>query len=192
MAAQTALASLEGDSYILLVTDGAPNCNSALDGFSCTCTGPSCLLNNLNCLDDARTVAAIESAAAAGVGTYVIGYDTGSWASVLDAMAAAGGTGRTTHFPVGDGASLETALRDIGGSVVSCTYELEMPPGDIRYVRVTVDGMDVDHESVSGDGNGWRLEGDRTITLIGDDCDDLKDGESHDISIVVECTPIII
>ncbi len=191
MAARTALASLEGDSYVLLVTDGAPNCNGALDGASCRCTGPSCFLNNLNCLDDVNAVAAVEALAAAGIGTYVIGYDTAGWADVLDAMAAAGDTGRATHFPVGDRASLETTLRDIGGSVVSCTYELAMPPGDVRYVRVTVDGTDVPHESVSGDGNGWVLEGDRTVTLVGAPCDDLKDGESHDISIVVECEPVI-
>lgn len=76
------------------------------------------------------------------LGTYVIGYDTGEWVEVLDRMAAAGDTGRSMHFPVGDQASLESALRAVAGSVVSCTYEL-VPPGDVHYVRVTVDGVDV-------------------------------------------------
>lgn len=191
-AAQTELASLEGKSYVLLVTDGAPNCASGHNGLSCRCTGASCFANALNCLDDVAAVAAVEALAAADIGTYVIGYDTGEWVDVLDRMAAAGGTGRTTHFPVGDRASLESALRDIGGSVVSCTYELETAPGNIRYVRVQVDGTDVPHESVNGDGNGWVLEGDRTINLVGNACEDLKDGEPHDISIAVECEPVLI
>lgn len=190
--ARSELASLEGKSYVLLVTDGAPNCNEALSGASCRCTGGSCAFNNLNCLDDANAIAAVEALAADGIGTYVIGYDTSEWADVLDQMASAGDTGRTSHFPVGDEASLESALRDIGGSVVTCSYELEMPPGNIRYVRVTVDGTDVDHESVTGDGNGWVLEGDRTINLVGTACENLEDGEAHDISIVVECEPVLI
>lgn len=190
-AARAELASLEGDSYVLLVTDGAPNCASGQNGFTCRCTGGSCLINALNCLDDTNAVAAVQELAAAGIGTYVIGYDTGEWVEVLDRMASAGGTGNTAHFPVGDQASLETALRDIAGSVVSCTYELAMPPGDIRYVRVTVDGTDVPHESASGDGSGWVLEGDRTVTLVGSACDSLKDGAPHDIGIVVECEPVL-
>lgn len=125
------------------------------------------------------------------IGTYVIGYDTGEWVEVLDRMAAAGDTGRSTHFPVGDQASLESALRAVAGSVVSCTYELAMPPGDVHYVRVTVDGVDVPHESARSEGNGWVLEGDRRVTLVGSACDALKDGEAHAIGIVVECEPVL-
>jgi hypothetical protein len=112
------------------------------------------------------------------------------WADVMDRMAAEGGTSFTRHIPVRDGASLEGALRDIGGSVVSCSYDLAMPPGDIHYVRVTVDGTDVAHESVAS-GGGWRLEGDRTITLYGRACEGVQDGEAHHIDVVVECTPVI-
>lgn len=190
-AARAELATLEGDSYVLLVTDGAPNCASGHNGFTCRCTGGSCLINPLNCLDDANAVAAVQELAAAGIGTYVIGYDTGEWVEVLDRMATAGDTGRSTHFPVGDEASLESALRAVAGSVVSCTYELAMPPGDIHYVRVTIDGVDVPHESAADDGNGWVLEGDRTITVIGSTCDTLKDGEAHHIGVVVECEPVL-
>lgn len=191
-AARAELSSLEGDSYVLLVTDGAPNCASGQNGFTCRCTGGTCLINPLNCLDDVNAVAAVQALAGAGIGTYVIGYDTGEWVEVLDRMAAAGDTGRSTHFPVGDRASLESALRTAAGSVVSCVYELATPPGDVRFVRVTIDGVDVPHESVSGDGNGWTLDGDRAVTLIGSACDMLRDGEAHEIGIVVECEPVLI
>lgn len=194
-AAVAALSGLEGDSYVLLVTDGAPNCNEGLDDFSCRCTAPGplgCLDAPYNCLDDTRAVAAVGRLAAAGIGTYVIGYDTSEWASVMNAMASAGDTGHTTHFAVGDGASLELALRDIGSSVVSCTYELASPPGDVHYVRVTVDGETVDHEMVAGSGEGWRLDGDRTVELQGAACANVRDGNPHDIRIAVECEPVII
>lgn len=192
-AARSHLASLEGDGYVLLVTDGAPNCNAALDGRSCTCVATNCVSNHLNCLDDVEAVNAVEELAEAGIRTYVIGYDTAGWAHVLDRMAAAGATGRTTHFPVGDQASLADALSEIGGTLSSCSYELEsVPPNNHRYIRVTVDGVTIPHASVMNDGNGWILEGDRTITLVGDACEALKDGEAHDINIVVECEPILI
>jgi len=191
-AARDVLTPLEGQSYVLLVTDGAPNCNDTLDGSSCTCTGGLCLLNPYNCLDDVRTVRALEDLAAAGIGTYVIGYDTGEWSSVLNRMAVAGATGRTSAFEVTDGTSLEGALREISGSVVSCRYDLAMPPGDYHYVRVQIDDTDVPHTSVSGVDTGWENDGDRTVLLVGTPCDTLRDGREHHVTIVVECSPVII
>ena len=193
-AARAALTSVPGRRSVLLVTDGGPNCNSALDGFSCRCTRPEggCWLDNWSCLDDDRTVAAVRALRDAGISTYVVGYDTAAWADVMDRMAAEGGTPLSRHIQVTDRASLEGALRDIGGSVVSCSFDLSEPPGDVRYVRVTVDGAPVDHESVRGDGSGWALEGDRTVTLLGPSCDAVQDGTDHTISVVVECTPVII
>ena len=193
-AARAALASVPGSRSVLLVTDGGPNCNAAHDGFSCRCTLPEggCWFDSLSCLDDDRTVAAVRALRDAGISTYVVGYDTAAWADVMDRMAAEGGTPFTRHIQVTDRASLEGALRDIGGSVVSCSFDLSEPPGDVRYVRVTVDGATVDHESVRSDGSGWALEGDRTITLLGPSCDAVQDGADHTISVVVECTPVII
>ena len=193
-AALAALAGVAGTRSVLLVTDGAPNCNEALDDRTCRCTSGEADCSGWpgDCLDDARSVAAVRALREAGISTYVVGYDTGEWADVMDRMAAEGGTAFTRHLQVTDRASLEAALRDIGGSVASCSFDLGEPPGDIRYVRVTVDDGTVDHESVSADGSGWRLEGDRTITLLGPDCARVQDGADHRISVVVECSPVII
>jgi Mg-chelatase subunit ChlD len=193
--AQRELAGVDGQRFVVLVTDGAPNCNFGLDERTCRCTDTTADPGDCwadDCLDDADTVAAVSALASAGIPTYVIGYDTGIWASVMDRMAAAGGTSFTRHIPVSDGASLAGALRDIGGSVVSCSFDLSMPPGDVTYVRVTVDGATIPHESAASAGNGWQLEGDRTITLVGDDCRNVQDGEPHTIEVAVECTPVII
>lgn len=188
-AARGALAGLEGRSYVVLVTDGAPNCNSALDGRTCRCGSDtmSCADNPRLCIDADRSVAAVEGLADAGIPTFVVGYDTSAWADVLDRMATAGGTEHRTHIPVTDGASLESALEGIAGSVVSCVVDLDEPPFAIQYVHVTLDGADVPHESVAMGGGSWALSGDRSVELRGAACETLRDGGEHTLRVTREC-----
>jgi len=198
-AARQALAGLPGTSYVLLVTDGAPNCNATLDSQTCTCTSArtsDCSGAPVDgglagrktpelCLDDDATVAAITALSAAGVHTFVIGYDTTDFDATLDRMAAAGGTARSTYYPVSDGAALESAFQSISGFVVSCTFELGVPPADARYVSVSIDGHRV------REGTGWQLVGSRVVELVGDTCASVSDGKPHDILIVRECEPML-
>lgn len=188
-AAREALAGLEGRSYVLLVTDGAPNCNDALDPDTCRYAG-NIADNPRLCIDADRTVAAIDDLREAGISTFVVGYDTSEWADVLDRMAAAGGTERTTHVPVGDEASLRDALESIAGSVVSCTVELEEAPHSIHFVRVSLDGTDVLHESVATEGGSWRLVGERQVELRGRACEVLRDGGEHELRVTRECVEL--
>jgi hypothetical protein len=105
-----------GDRYVLLTTDGGPNCN--LDtGF--TCDYDSCVLNlegdtagcptpeavaggaepinccdgnTLSCVDDQRVLEQIEALAGIGVRTLVVGIaGSAPFAAHLDAFAQAGG-----------------------------------------------------------------------------------------------------
>ncbi|MFH1438378.1 MAG: vWA domain-containing protein, partial [Pseudomonadota bacterium] len=94
----------ENPKYILLATDGAPNCNESLDPYTCTCTctnASECALcdNEFqpfpgNCLDDARTNAALGQLRRDGITTYVIALSDAAreWGDVLQSMAEAGGT----------------------------------------------------------------------------------------------------
>lgn len=187
-AAREALANSDRPSYVILVTDGAPNCNSQRDGrANCQCTASGLCGNDqwTYCLDDARSVEAIGELAAAGIPTFVIGYDTSEWESVLNAMAEAGNTGRS-YIPVQDQTSLQAALAEIGGSVMSCTYELDRAVSDPRYVRVTLDGTDIRM------GDAWELEGQQTVRIVGDACDTLQDGGAHTLTIVVECDIVVV
>ena len=188
-AARTALAGLEGRSYVLLVTDGAPNCNGALDGASCRCGSDtmSCSSNPRLCIDADRTVEAVGALRTAGIDTFVVGYDTSVWADVLDRMATAGGTDFTSHIPVGDEGSLRRALEAISGSVISCSVDLEEAPFSVRFVHVMLDGVDVPHESVATGTSSWRLVGDRTVELRGTACETLRDAAAHDLRIAREC-----
>ncbi len=103
---------LEGSKWVLLATDGGPNCNSAI-----TCTKETCTQNmdltcaggiatttvnccdttgqpnaNMSCLDDVAVVKQIATLAGVGVGTYVIGIPgSEAYAATLNKMAQAGG-----------------------------------------------------------------------------------------------------
>jgi hypothetical protein len=201
--AKTSLASLPGNSYVLLVTDGAPNCDLALDPSTCACTSdtvsdcrgqqvvdggvpPPHPPEPVLCLDDTATIAAVTDLANAGVQTFVVGYDASGFQTTLDQMAAAGGSARTTYFPVSDGTELAQQFQAISKYVVSCQYELSAAPPDDRFVSVAVDNHRVAKDV------GWKLIGDRTVELIGDTCKLVSDGSgAHQVLIVRECRPVI-
>ncbi len=188
-AAGEAMATMDGDSYILLVTDGAPNCNDEAGlGGECTCPGGICDYWE-QCLDDNRTVKTIESLAQNGVKTFVIGYDTGGLTDVLNRMAIAGDTGSSQYIAVNDQSSLSDALESLTSQVASCSYELENVPSDIRYVSVKLGGEQIDHESIATDG-GWRLDGNK-VEILGGDCETLQAQDVAKIDITVECELVL-
>ena len=159
--------------YVLLVTDGDPNCvdNQGQSG---------------DVAAQEASYAAIDALTAAGIKTYVIGYDTrdSDFAQVLDEMARRGGTGDTAHRPVEDQASLEAEFQAIAGSAISCTFVLEQAPPDPSYVLVEIDGEQINLD----DPNGWTLSEDGlTVQVQGDACVTLSDGREHVLSVEVLC-----
>lgn len=85
------------EDFVLLLTDGLPNCNDNLNFLTCTCTSspaPPCMSNE-DCLDKTATVAQVQSMRAAGIRTIVIGFGADVLGSIaqdtLEAMAEAGG-----------------------------------------------------------------------------------------------------
>jgi von Willebrand factor type A domain len=101
------------ENFVLLLTDGLPNCNIALDANTCTCTstaGPPCSLGNNDCLDDVATVAQVKAMRTNNIRTIVIGFGAdvvgGIAEDTLEAMADAGGFVRkcpNTNESCGDG-----------------------------------------------------------------------------------------
>lgn len=118
-------------SYVLLVTDGLPNCNASLDvnAATCTCTvprvagNPNC--NTARCLDDVGTRAAAADLLAAGYPVYVVGFGAEVSAdnnvAVLNAMAQAGGT--TQAYITDNATGLYTKLRTIIDGVNNCCQD---------------------------------------------------------------------
>jgi hypothetical protein len=157
------------DRFVLLVTDGQPNCNA---------DGPRKFTADLE-----ATLAVLKDLAAQSVPTFVFGYRTEAFAPEMDQMAAAGGTSQ--HHAVEDDATIVAAFATLGSSLAACTFELdEVPPGP-EFVRVRLDGTDLELKA-----NGFTLEGERGIRLDGAACATLRDGGQHAVSVSVECEPV--
>jgi hypothetical protein len=157
------------DRFVLLVTDGQPNCNAA---------GPAKATEDL-----AATLDVLADLAAQHVPTFVFGYRTEALATVMDQMAAAGGT--VKHHAVEDDATILAAFEALGSSLAACTFELDEAAPGPEFVRVRLDGVDL-----ALDSDGFTLEGEKTIRLGGDACAALRDGSQHAISVSVECEPV--
>jgi hypothetical protein len=208
------LTELEGTTSVVLVTDGAPNCN-----FDALCDVDECTLNiemvsydgrlcdaSYNCCDPTNTgsnargycadidasEAAIDALADEGIQTYVIGMPGAEqYGTLLDRLAAAGGTARgaeTDYYAVGDAEELETVLHDIGtGIAISCSIELEEAPENPARVNVYFDGEIVPAD----DADGWAWDGEQHIEVHGAACDRLRSGEILEARVVFGCDTVV-
>jgi hypothetical protein len=172
----------EGGRYIILATDGAPNCNTALDPRVCPCTGApgQCdpTMNTfapINCLDDARTRASIRRFREQDVFTYVLGLNGAeSFTSVLDAMAEEGGRPRAASprfYPANTGDELVRELSTITSGIADCRFALDAPPPDPELVDLRLDGQSLIHDEGQRDGWAWSDATHREIRFFGSTCD---------------------
>ncbi|HWP09111.1 MAG TPA: vWA domain-containing protein [Polyangiaceae bacterium] len=209
------LTELAGKTYLVLLTDGAPNCNldavceadecglniAAQSIGSTRCSGSVNCCDPLlfgdgvqgNCVDSAETVRQLERLAEHGIPTYVIGLPgTELFADVLNRMAEAGGAARegeaSAYYDVGDQDELETALYSIGsGLAIRCSIELEEAPLDPDKVNVYFDGKIVEADP----DNGWSWDGDTRIQVNGDACDALRSGAVLDARADYGCDTLV-
>jgi hypothetical protein len=214
-AIRPSLAALEGETYVVLVTDGAPNCD-----LEATCAADECTLNiegatiagracdgDFNCCDPALTgegmggycvdaddtEAAVAELAEDGIATYVVGMPGAeTYATLLGRLAVAGGTARASadvpYYAAADTEALHEALHAIGtGIALSCSISLEAPPSDPSFVNVYFDG-----EVVASDpDDGWSWDGDVTIRVNGEACERLRSGSVLDARAVFGCDTVV-
>jgi von Willebrand factor type A domain len=166
--------------YVLLVTDGDPNCSATfMPGAGGGGGSPDDPLGRM------QTIAAIQKLTDAGIQTYVVGYETAGtdFAGQLDLMAAAGGTGEDMHRSVESAADLAATFDELASNATTCSYRL-VEKVDVSFVSVTVGGKPRKYET------DWRLESDgRTVTLVGTACADAKKGGVFTVDVV--CEPVI-
>jgi len=154
---------LSGRSYVLLATDGGPNCNPDLECGVDECTlnideeegcpadGFSCCNNNSSaCLDTGNTVAAIENLRDMGVQTIVVGIPgSEAYAEALQQFAEAGGFERPdadadtpAYYEVsaeGGVAELTDVFRDITVELVTdCELPLDVNWDEVDKLQVNV------------------------------------------------------
>lgn len=208
-------ASLEGDKYVLLATDGGPNCNSKLtcDATSCTTnldgdcsiSGGNCCdpmfggaIAQARCLDDDATLAQVEKLAGKNIQTFVVGIPGAeTYASSLDAFAVAGGRENPAPPPkyfavkaAGGVAGLTNVLSLITQNVItSCDLQLGSVPPNPDQLNVYVDGRLVKQ---SGD-DGWELDRTSTpptVVLKGATCEKVQSEGAQNVRILYGCPTV--
>lgn len=210
-------AALSGDKFVLLATDGGPNCNDAASCEAATCTAnldglcPTHIENccdpdqagagaQSGCLDAGETGAEIEALAAAGIDTFVVGIPgSETYADSLDTFAESGGRANPdappSYFAVsasGDGTSgLTSVLRAITGSLItSCRLQLHSDPPDVRKLNVEVDGALVAQDA----DDGWTLDTSTsppTIELEGETCTRIEQRGVENVMVLFGCPTVV-
>lgn len=168
IAAATAYLQTANDQntkYILLATDGEPNCATGQTSGTADVQG---------------TLAAITAARSAGFLVYVVGI--GPSVGNLDMFATVGGT--THYFPATSPQDLTNAFATISRSVTTCTFALAQTPPDPNNVAVYLDGNLMPKD----DPNGWSFAANsQTAVLTGTSCDAITAGTATQVQVLFGC-----
>lgn len=215
---KTLLANEPGQSHVILVTDGAPNCNLEHSGcpsdrcipdiehaalgdaegsicgvdLSCCDRGALGEWAAAQCIDDARTLLEVDALREASVPTYVIGMPGSSeYREVLERMAEAGGTaraGETSYYAVSDEPELMQALLEIGTGI-SIGCAIALESAPEDPELVNVY---LDQNLVASDPNeGWEWTGPLELTLRGIACASLESGGVGQVEVVYGCRTVV-
>ena len=201
---------LKGDKYVVLATDGGPNCDTTVTCGADTCTtnidgncttGGNCCdpsMSKISCLDSAGVIKQLDALKAAGVKTFVIGIPgTESYKTYLDQFAEHGGminpAGPTKYYSVsaaGGVAGLTSVFSLITGELItSCKITLDTVPPDPSQINVYVD----DKVIPQGGANGWEFDNSTTppsIVIKGATCEQVKTKGAKVISVSYGCPTI--
>lgn len=185
---------------MVLATDGAPNCNGALDNTRCICTtaNGNCGGQNAqyNCLDDTRAIDVVRNVfETMKIPVYVIGIgstERPAFLKVLDDMAVAGGRPRAAapfHYNVQTAAEMKSALGTISDSVAKCTYLTPSAPTDPNAISVEIAGKSIPRDPTHTNGWDWVDQAFGTLAFFGDACTAASSGtaSASQITGVVRC-----
>jgi hypothetical protein len=163
------LADASKANYVLLMTDGEPNCGG-----------------------DANTVKNVVGqlyAETPSVRTFVVGIGDGTSSNpaALNSWAEAGHTARTgttEYYQVNTVNDLQAAFADIINGVASCTYQLSMKPADASLIVAYIGGVAVPQDAT----NGTTYDaGSNSIVFHGMSCDQIKSGAASSLDIIYGC-----
>jgi hypothetical protein len=177
--------------FLLLATDGLPNCPSGCASMSMPSS--SCTMTD-NPNEDQAAEAAVTMAAMMGYQTFVIGIgNVASAQNTLNQLAIAGGVpqtgGATSYYAATDEATLEAALMAIVGKVASCQILLPAAAVGQTNVAVSVDDSSGKATKVPEDANnGWSyVNGGMGIQLNGSYCDGVKNMTYTNVQFLYSC-----
>lgn len=189
-----------GGRALILATDGAPSCNSALNASTCTCisnmgTGGTGRCEASRCLDDLRTVKRIAHYADAGLPTYVIGIQSETdqiLIRVLNEMAVAGARPQrdagTSYYGVSSKAQLEAALVSIRNQVGACSFLARSVPDRDEAMTVTLAGFGtIPFDPAGKSGWTWSDKTNGELVISGSACDEIVSRMQRELEAVVAC-----
>ena len=173
--------------FLLLATDGEPNCANG----------------NVGSTDTTGATNAITNAHTAGIPTFVVGIATTTVATattLLNSAAQAGcypQTGAATqYYAVTDTASLQDTLSRIVGIATSCTIPLQNVPTDqdwnVAISATDSTGTHVEVPNSATDGWAYTDASKSSITLVGTYCDGMKSGAYTDFNFIYSCSSHIV
>ncbi len=203
--------ALPGKTFVILATDGGPNCDAQLSCDTaqcesnlesvgpCTPSGSNCCTadtgGNESCLDAAATIAAVGALAAGGIPVYVVGVPgPGPYeepGQILDQLATAGGTARASEpffyqATTTDQSELQAIFYQVAAqATASCTLTLNNLPPDPTEVNVFLDEQPLTQTGP----NGWTISG-QTVTVLGDSCTEILNGTVLDVRVVAGCPTV--
>ncbi len=204
-------AALEGEKYVLLATDGGPNCNDKLACKPDTCTtnlDGQCPEGNccqdpdqrIECLDDLSVLDELGKLKDASIPTFVVGLPgTQQYASYLDQFAAADGlpsdNGDAHYYAVSESDGV-TGLIDVFESITtelvrSCDVALGAAPANPGLVNVAIDCTVVPQDSA--DGSGWDFDATpnpTAVVLRGPVCDELQANGAKRVDVLYGCPTV--
>ncbi|MEO8181233.1 MAG: vWA domain-containing protein [Deltaproteobacteria bacterium] len=202
---QLAAATLPGQRFLVLVTDGVPT-------YALGCEGSG---NQQDPADPTPLIPEAASALGRSIKTFVIGSPGSEGARrSLSQMAEAGGTAKPgcshngpnyCHFDMTQQPDFTVALRDalasITGLALSCSYDLPPPPSgstlDANKVNVLFTPEGGAREVLlrsggSGCSDGWQYSPNgRQVLLCGDTCDRVKSSSGR-VSLQFGCSTQVI
>jgi hypothetical protein len=200
-------ATLKGDRYVLLATDGGPNCNSSItcsddrctDKIDNLCTSDAgmCCAGALSngCLDQTASVAEVSALATAKIPTFVVGISlNAAYNGVLDALATAGGraqAGSPKFYAVSASGTapggLTAVLQAIARSLITtCRLQFGTAPPDLGLLNVSIDG----HNIPKSGADGWDIDATTsppTIVLKGATCTAIERTGAENVQVIYGC-----
>ena len=192
--------TLEGQKYVVLITDGAPT-------YGLGCIGPGMPPG----VDTAPLVDESEAALTNRmIKTFVIGTPGSDAArEALSAMARVGGTGPTgcsdtgpeyCHFDMTQSTDVSAGLENVLGQIsaqipIDCNFEIPPPPNnqdsiDTSTTNVIYNGMQVPYDQTCAAATAWRFDDPTNPTEVvfcGTLCDQVKMDTVAEVGIKFGC-----